>query len=53
MSEKDGMLKKNEGKLLKKNKSDRDVHDSGCMAITALVPAARAELREGRKKNHE
>lgn len=44
------MLRKNEGKLLKKNKWLRDVHDSGRMAITALVPAARAELREGKEK---
>lgn len=43
------MLRKNEGKLLRKNKWSRDVHDSGSMAITALVPAARAELREGKK----
>lgn len=41
------MLRKNDGEL-KKNKSD--VYDSGCMAITALVPAARAELK-GKKRN--
>lgn len=49
MSEKDGCLGRMKGNYFRKTRVT-DVHDSGCMAITALVPAARAELREGEKR---
>lgn len=55
MSEKYGCLGRMKGNYFRKTRVT-DVHDSRCMAITALVPAARAELREGKKKkekNHE